>query len=366
MRNDTRLVYEQFEKQIANLNHVADISKTFSVDPSVQQTLENRVQLSSVFLSKVNMPGVTEQEGEKLGLGLSGTIAGRTNTKKGPRKPRDVSDLSSGRYRCIQTNFDTGINYPKLDMWAKFPDFQTKLRNLIVNQQTLDRIMIGLNGLSVAEETDREKFPLLQDVNIGWLQQYRNHAPTNVMAEGQPSSGKITVGSISVKTKEGKQWKTEDGDYLNLDALVFDAVNTLIHPQFRENPQLVVITSSELLVDKYFPKINKDHAPTEEMAMDMLISQKRVGGLPAVTVPFFPKGAMMITPLSNLSLYWQIGGRRRHVREEPDYNQVANYESSNDAYVVEVFEAGCLIENIELLPTERTEAAPIDPPEGGA
>ncbi|AZN35540.1 phage major capsid protein, P2 family [Iodobacter ciconiae] len=357
MRNDTRLVYAKFEKQIAMLNHVGDISKTFSVDPSVQQKLEERVQLSSLFLSKVNMPGVTEQEGEKLGLGLSGTIAGRTNTKKGPRKPRDISDLSSGRYRCVQTNFDTGIGYNKIDMWAKFPDFQARLRNMIVNQQALDRIMIGLNGVSAAEETDREKFPLLQDVNKGWLQQYRDNAPAHVMAEGKKAgSGKITVGATTVRAQDGTVKKVEVGDYLNLDALVFDAVNNLIHPQFRENPQLVVITSSELLADKYFPKINKDHAPTEEMAMDMLISQKRVGGISAVTVPFFPKGAVMITPLSNLSLYWQIGGRRRHVKEEPDYNQIANYESSNDAYAVEVYEAGCLIENIELLPSERTEA----------
>jgi P2 family phage major capsid protein len=365
MRNDTRLVYEKFDKQIANINHVGDISKTFSVEPSVQQKLESRIQLSSLFLSKINMPGVTEQEGDKLGLGLTGTIAGRTNTKNGPRKSRDVSDLSSGRYRCAQTNFDTGISYQKLDMWAKFPDFQAKLRNLIVNQQSLDRIMIGLNGTSVAEETNRETNPLLQDVNKGWLQQYRENAPTNVMNEGKPDSGKITVGATKVIAEDGTAWKVEAGDYNNLDALVFDAVNTLIHPQFRENPQLVVITSSELLADKYFPKINKDHAPTEEMAMDMLISQKRIGGITAVTVPFFPKGAMLITTLSNLSLYWQIEGRRRHVREEPDYNQIANYESSNDAYVVEVYEAGCLIENIELLPTERTEAKPIDPPEGG-
>ena len=119
-----------------------------------------------------------------------------------------------------------------------------------------------------------------------------------------------------------------------------------------------MITSNELLADKYFPTINQSLQPTEAMAADMLISQKRIGNLPAVTVPFFPKGSMMITTLANLSLYWQEGGRRRHVREEPDYDQVANYESSNDAYVVEVYEAGCLIENIELLPAERTEAAP--------
>jgi P2 family phage major capsid protein len=360
MRNETRIAYSAFEKKIAELNKVPAANKTFTVDPSIQQKLETRVQLSSSFLGKINMPAVTEMEGDKLGLGVTSTIAGRTNTKKNPRKTRDVTGLNSGRYRCVQTNFDTGIGYAKLDMWAKFPDFQTKIRDVIVHQQALDRIMIGFNGVSVAEDTDREKYPLLEDVNKGWLQQYRENAPLNVMVESKPGSGKIIVGKTKVKGEDDVTWKTEKGDYNNIDALVFDAVNTLIHPTYRENPNLVVIVSSELLADKYFPKINNEHAPTEEMALDMLISQKRIGGKTAVTVPFFPKDKMLILPLANLSLYWQEGGRRRHVREEPDYDQIADYTSSNDAYVVEAYEAGCLIENIELLPEERTEEKPAE------
>ena len=31
-------------------------------------------------------------------------------------------------------------------------------------------------------------------------------------------------------------------------------------------------------------------------------------------------------------------------------NRIANYESSNDAYVVEDYGFGCLIENVEVLP----------------
>ena len=332
MKNETRIKFEGFTTQVATLNGVPDASKTFAVTPSVQQKLESKIQLSSEFLQKINMPGVTELEGEKLGLGVIGTIAGRTNTKNGPRKPRNVADLSSGRYRCVQTNFDTAYPYALLDMWAKFPDFQTRLRDAIMAQQALDRIMIGFNGLTSAADTDREAHPLLQDVNTGWLQHYRVDAPARVMHEGVKDSGKIKIGA--------------GGDYANLDALVYDAVNSLIDVQFRQDPGLVVILGDDLLADKYFPILNKDNPPTEQLASDLVISQKRIGGKPAITVPFFPANTLLITKLSNLSLYYQEGGRRRHLREEPDFDQIANYESSNDAYVVEVYEAGCLIENI--------------------
>ena len=55
---------------------------------------------------------------------------------------------------------------------------------------------------------------------------------------------------------------------------------------------------------------------------------------------------MLITSLQNLSLYYQTGGRRRFVKEAPEKNRIENYESSNDAYVVEDYGFGCLIENI--------------------
>ncbi|ACO73412.1 hypothetical protein LHK_02584 [Laribacter hongkongensis HLHK9] len=341
MRNDTRLQYTQFVTQLARLNSVPSAEKSFTVAPSIQQTLESRIQQSSEFLSRINVIGVPEMAGEKIGLGVTGTIAGRTRTGPGkPRVARSVADLDSHKYQCAKTNFDTAIPYQQLDVWAKFPDFQTRLRDAILKQQALDRIMIGFNGTSVAEDTDRDSNPLLQDVNKGWLQQYREHAPERVMSEVAESSGKVKIGP-AVTGAEG---------YRNLDALVFDAVENLIDEAFAEHPDLVVIVGRSLLADKYFPIINKDNPPTEQLAADMVISQKRIGNLPAVRAPFMKAGSMLVTPLSNLSIYWQEGGRRRHVREEPDYDRIANYESSNDAYVVERYEAGCLIENIELVP----------------
>ncbi|MEG6992334.1 P2 family phage major capsid protein, partial [Pseudomonas aeruginosa] len=86
----------------------------------------------------------------------------------------------------------------------------------------------------------------------------------------------------------------------------------------------------------------------EANAADEIITKTRLGGLPIeYDAPFFIEGGVFVTPLSNLSIYVQTGKRRRHIREEPDADQVADYQSSNEAYVIEDFGASALVENIE-------------------
>ncbi|WLH14508.1 phage major capsid protein, P2 family [Pseudomonas hefeiensis] len=336
MRNDTREHFNAYLSQLARLNGVSSTTATFSVDPTVQQTLETRMQESSEFLGKIGIIGVDELQGEKVGLGVSSTIAGRTDTTgNGVRQPRDVSSLDKKGYEAKKTDFDTAIRYAQLDAWAKFPDFQARLRDAILKRQALDRIMIGFNGVSAAATTDRQVNALLQDVNIGWLEQYRLNAPARVLKEGK-TAGKIIIGSGTT------------ADYNNLDALVFDAVANLIDPWHRKDPGIVVILGSNLVHDKYFPLINKEQPASEKLATDMILSQKRMGGKQPVEVPYVPDGAALVTTLTNLAIYWQIGGRRRYVKEAPEKNRIENYESSNDAYVVEDYGLGCLIENIEL------------------
>ncbi|WP_447894221.1 phage major capsid protein, P2 family [Vreelandella sp. GE22] len=327
MRNDTRKAFNAFKSQLAQLNGVENTSEQFNVTPGVQQTLETRMQESSEFLSRINMVGVDEIKGQKVGLGVSGPIAGRTNVEQKDRQTRDVAELTAESYECVSTEFDTHIRWAQLDAWARFPDFQARLRNAILKRQALDRIMIGFNGEKAAIETDRAANPMLEDVNKGWLQKYREHAVKRVLK--------------GVKVGAG-------GDYANLDALVFDAVNEMIDPWYREDTDLVAIMGRKMLADKYFPLIQA-HAetPTEARAMDLIISQKRVGGLQAVRAPFVPDGAVMITSLANLSLYWQLGSRRRYVLDNPRRNRIENYESSNDDYVVEDYGFGCLVEGIE-------------------
>ena len=336
MKKQTRQVFGQYETRLGQLNDTDNVAKTFSVTPSVQQKLETKMQESSEFLSKVNIIGVGEQEGEKLGLGVSGPIASRTNTKDKERETRDLSTMDSTKYRCEQTNFDTHLSYAKLDAWAKFQDFQSRVANAILTRQALDRIVIGFNGVKVMATTDLAANPLLQDVNKGWLQHLREQAPERVLglvANGMP--GKVIIGDV------------DGAEYANLDAAVTDAVN-LLDPWYQEDTNLVAIVGRKLLNDKYFPLVNTKQAPTETLAADIIISQKRIGGLPAARVPYFPDNAILITRFDNLSIYFQDGARRRRVVDEPKRDRIENYESSNDAYVIEDLGLAALVENIEL------------------
>lgn len=340
MRNDTRRLFNQFLERQAELNGIDNASTKFSVEATVQQTLENRMQESSEFLTRINVMGVDEQQGEKLGLGINSTIAGTTDTSgAGERTAIDPTDLDNKGYHCTQTNFDTALRYSKLDAWAKFKDFQVRIRNAILQRQGLDRIMIGFNGVNRAATSDRATNPLLQDVNMGWLEKIRQYAAARHLAEVADGSGKIIVGSSA----------TAANGYKNIDALVYDMVNNMLEPWYQDDTELVVICGRKLLSDKYFPLVNANRDPSETAAADLIISQKRLGGLPAVRVPSFPAAGLMVTRLDNLSLYFQEGARRRAIIDNPKKDRIENYESSNDAYVVEDYGCAALAENIELV-----------------
>lgn len=335
MRPDTRRLFDQYTNRLAQLNGVSNPANTFSVVPAVQQVMEGRIQESSAFLQAINMVPVTDLQGEKIGVGVSGTIASRTDTSgDGERNPRDVTQLDSTQYQCVKTDFDTSLPYARLDAWASQPNFQTLLRDTVIKRQALDRIMVGFHGVSAAKTSNPVTNSLLQDINKGWLQQYRENAPERVMSGGK-ADGIIQIGGANA-------------DYANLDALVMDAIANMVDPWHRHDPGLRVILGRDLIHDKYFPIINKDNAPTEQLAADLVLGAKRIGGLQPVDVPFMPPNAILITSLSNLSLYWQIGGRRRYVQEQPQKNRVVNFESSNEGYVVEDYGLGCVIENVKV------------------
>lgn len=334
MRNETRVLYTAFLAALAEMNGVANATEKFTVSPTIQQRLESRIQESSSFLQAINIVGVDEQSGSKVGLGIGSTIAGRTDTTTTDRSPADPTTTDEFGYTCKQTNFDTYVTYAKLDQWAKFPDFQTRIRDAVIQRIALDRIMIGWNGTQAAVSTNRTTYPLLQDVNIGWIQKIRAEAPSKVMSDG------ASVGTNAIKIG------TTGADYANLDALVYDLVNNLIDPWYREDPGLRVILGRDLLADKYFPLVNSTQPATEQLATDMIISQKRVGGLQATTVPFFPPTGLLITRLDNLSLYYQNGSQRRTVVDNAKRDRIENYQSSNDAYVIEDYGLTAFAENI--------------------
>ncbi len=158
MRQETRFKFNAYLSRVAELNGIdaGDVSKKFTVEPSVTQTLMNTMQESSDFLTRINIVPVSEMKGEKIGIGVTGSIASTTDTAGGTeRQPKDFSKLASNKYECDQINFDFYIRYKTLDLWARYQDFQLRVRNAIIKRQSLDLIMAGFNGVRRAETSDR-------------------------------------------------------------------------------------------------------------------------------------------------------------------------------------------------------------------
>ncbi|MGX9243399.1 phage major capsid protein, P2 family [Pantoea dispersa] len=339
MKLETRKLWDGYSQRQAELNGVPihHVNTHFAIAPSVSQTLEDKVQQSSEFLKQIGIYPVSEQEGEKLGLGVGGPVASTNAGSTTRRDPRSSLTLDGDKFRCEQTNFDTFISYAQLDMWAKFPDFQQRITNQLVNRRALDRIMVGFNGTSHADKSDLTANPLLQDVNIGWLQKYRTNAPQRVMS------------GVTLTSRDESNKVIAKGDYSNLDALVYDATGSLLDEWYKTAPDLVVITGRNIVTAREYPLINgiSDNNPNSEaLAGQLIVSRKSINNLPTLIAPFFPEHAMLVTSLRNLSIYWQEGKQRRMLKEEPEYNRISTYESSNDAYVIEDYGYGCLIENI--------------------
>lgn len=323
--------------RIAEINKVPDTARKFNVEPSVQQRLESKMQESSGFLSRINLIGVTAQEGEAVGIGVGGPIASRTDTNANERQTRDVHTTDSDKYKCVQTNYDTHLRYNTLDGWAHLQNFQQRVAAAILRRQALDRIMIGWNGTSAAATTNLSTDQRLQDVNKGWIQKLREGRPANVISQVQ-STGKIQIGE-NVTAANG---------YKGLDALVFDLI-TGLDPWHQDSGELVVICGRKMLSDKYFTIVNRADKNTEMVASDILMSTRRIGGLQAVVVPHYPDASLTVTPLANLSIYYQRSARRRMLIDNPKRDRLENYESSNDAYVIEDFGAMVHAENIEFV-----------------
>ncbi|MPT48061.1 MAG: phage major capsid protein, P2 family [Sphingobium sp.] len=334
MQEATRILFNDFLDRQAELNGIADPTAKFAVEPSIQQKLIDKRQESSEFLSRVNIIPVTEMKGASLGLGIGGPLVSNTDTSgNGTRQTVSPSNMDDIEYECRKNNSDTHITYALLDAWAKFSDFQTRIQNQIVKRQALDNILVGLNGTHFAATSNPVTYPNREDVNIGWLQKLRTDKPAHVMDEGAKVAGKVTYGP--------------GGDYATLDAMVYDAINGLLPSWARGDTALTCFVSFDLLNDKYFPLINKERDPTEQIARDTIMATKRLGGKAAEDIPFMPQATIFITRHDNLSIYEQEGKRRRHIKEKPERDRIEDYQSSNDAYVVEDYDFACLIENIE-------------------
>ena len=326
----------------ANQVNADDVRNGFAVQPAIAQKMYDEIALNSGLLGKISIVGKTEQVGELVGLstGLIGSTA-KTADPGVERKPRSIHNLTGRKYTLLQTNFDTALRYEEIDAWAyQAPDFAKRINAKIAESVALSLIAIGMNGKTRADNSDFAAYPLLQDVAKGWLQKMREENPSRVL--GWQS------GQVGVAKKEVKYGAAADAAYKNLDAVVTDVLNELIDERFADRTDFVVIASRRTVGDKYLRIINTaaDKA-TELEAAGGLSKERTLGGLPVVYVPHMPQDTLLITPLKNLSIYYQTGAERRTLIDNPKKDQIESYLSKNIDFNIEEYGAAALVENLK-------------------
>lgn len=166
----------------------------------------------------------------------------------------------------------------------------------------------------VAKTTDPENCPSGEDVNIGWQQRMKE------FKDGiQVIDDAITLG--------------EGGDFISLDAMAADLINSKIPAQHRSDPRLVVLVGADLVAAEQYRLYNKADRPTEKIAAQMLSST--IAGRPGIIPPFMPGKRMIVTPLSNLHIYTQRNTRQRKAEFVDDRKQYENKYLRNEGYAVE-------------------------------
>lgn len=320
------------------------ISKGYNIEPVAVQNMYDEITKSIDFLSKINVVGKTEKVGQVIGLSV-GLIGSNTDTTQsgGKREARPIHSLSGREYRLEQTNFDVALRYDEIDKWAHLTDFPARINGQIAKAIALSLITVGMNGNSRAKNSNSQTNPLLQDLAVGWLQKIRTENAARVMG--------WEVGAVGT-TKQAVKYGKAAPDYKNLDAIVIDAINNLMDERFADRTDFVVCTSRRTVGDKYTNLINQaGEIATETEAAARLNKERTLGGLPVVFVPNMPVNTLLITPLENLSIYYQTGGERCTIKDNPERDQLESYQSKNIDFIVEEYGACALIENLEHTPT---------------
>lgn len=353
-----RRALDNLFNHIARGNGIPSVSRDFAVEPTAEQRLISLQREEVSFLTQINDLPVPQLIGQVIGLNTEDFIGSRTSEENLPRKPSYVGGMSKREYRLEHTEFDTKLKWQLIDAWARFPNFPELYAKHVARSIGLSRISIGWHGLTAAPQSNKAQNPNGEDMNIGWLQKLRLERPSHVMGRAL-LNGTATGAAVPIHVHP-------DANYKNIDALAYDLIAG--QPSWaRNSTEHVVLVSQDLVDEKYFPMINRPLATaidggrstSDETVGAIMMSSKQIGGRRAAIVPKFPEKTMAVTPLKNLSIYWQDGSRRRFIKDEPEnMASLVDYNSSNEGYVIEDTDFMTMAENI-------TFAAPDSPEEGG-
>ncbi len=339
LSNQGRAALYQHFAHVASTYGAPAGSMQFAATPSIAQRLfEVLIELGDGFLSTINMQGVQNTKGDKVGLYLTGRVASRTDTSgAGERSAKRLLDSASNVYELFATEFDVALQYALIDAWAAQPNFAARWQSLVRKAIANDMLQTGWTGTSAATATNLVINPNLQDLNKGWLQKIReyNAGSQRVLGGAKGGATALTLGETNKAI----------GGFGSLDTLVNEALQ-LIPVWLRDDPRIEVFVGKNILdyqKELYYDAISNDTQKKSAISAQIL---GEYAGKKTSYVPFFPDSTLLITARENLSIYYQDSSVRRIMTDNPKKNQVEDFNSMNLGYVVEEEKATALLENI--------------------
>ncbi|HID9280748.1 TPA: phage major capsid protein, P2 family [Serratia marcescens] len=284
----------------------------FSLTDPKETQLRAALLESVDFLSMITVADVDQLSGQVVNVGNPGIFTGR---KEGGRFIRNTG-VDGLEYKLSETDSGAALTWAMLSVWANAGDeneFFQRMQEFTNQSFALDMLRIGFNGKSVAKSTDPEKYPNGEDVNIGWQEFVRAFDDNQIITDA------VSLGA--------------GGDYVSLDAMASDLINSKIPAQFRNDPRLTVLVGADLVAAEQHRLYQAADRPTEKIAAQMLGTS--IAGRPAIVPPFMPGKRMVVTPLSNLHIYTQRGTRQRKAEFVEDRKQYENKYLRNEGYAVE-------------------------------
>lgn len=338
---ETKKAFEKFLIQLSKVyNQEVSLDNTFNVEPRISQNLEKKLREQDPFLPFVNDVAVKEKAGEILHLVGAGTLMKRTNSDV-KRRPTQPVGMGVRDYYCHDFEADSLIPWDLIDQWAHLPNFYEEMRNIALIVRASDRMKLAWHGQVLSKHTDPEKYPLLQDMQEGWIQKAITEAPEKVF--GLKDKQSATQYSLKVHQIGG-----ENADFKSLDSMVYELVHNMIEPQWRNNKDLTVLAGSNLLLHSNRSLFDTHDEPSERLARNIVLQQNKVANLPVITPSEFPENGLIITVLnkkkrSNLSYYFQKTASRRKLVNDDREKGVIDFYYGRQDFVIENYDAICVV-----------------------
>ncbi|WP_413740826.1 phage major capsid protein, P2 family [Sodalis sp. RH18] len=284
----------------------------FALTAPMEQALRQVLLESTDYLGLITMADVDEMQGQVVDVGSSALFTGR---KSDGRFIRRIG-VDGNQYALKETDSCVALAWDLLSIWANTggnEQFMQLVNAFTTKAFALDILRIGWNGTSAAATTDYTANPLGQDVNKGWHQ-----IAKEFNGGAQVITTAVTLGA--------------GGDYVSLDAMAADLINTKIPQEFRDDPRLVVHVGADLVAAEQYRLYQAADKPTEKIAAQLLANS--IAGRRAIIPPFMPGKRMVVTIPANLQVLTQRNTRQRKVEFVEDRKQYENKYLRNEGYAL--------------------------------